>query len=341
MGEYVVNVSVDTDQLDNLGLASQRMGSEGREMGNGHLAMIIVPVTAASKPAAEIMDGPDGKDMRQSFVTNLVERNGWSKTPQSLFNHFRNIPHRLHNYLHVRLKHLAKNEQQFDIAKPIALGENKSSKTWQADLERQMHAWRENSYWVDHPPEIKEVISRKVLVDEDLRQVVEVEQAAIWRFLWWSGTISVHVLVDQNRKGHTVKFKQGKSGFMKRFEGTWKVEPLFVDEKLCSQKPNSWAEYETCSGGNGRVGSTVSLNQLIQPALVPPAPISWYLRGITTRTTEMLIQDLLAEALRLRGAATAAAPPAHLEAVSGEKGGLRTYDIKERWHSKRRKHKKK
>ena len=28
---------------------------------------------------------------------------------------------------------------------------------------------------------------------------------AIWRFLWWLGTISVHVFVDQNRKDHTVR----------------------------------------------------------------------------------------------------------------------------------------
>ncbi|GMP82776.1 hypothetical protein CsSME_00036937 [Camellia sinensis var. sinensis] len=52
---------------------------------------------------------------------------------------------------------------------------------------------------------IKEVISRRVLVDEGSRQVVELEQAALWRFLWWSGTISVHVLVDQNREDHTVR----------------------------------------------------------------------------------------------------------------------------------------
>lgn len=34
--------------------------------------------------------------------------------------------------------------------------------------------------------------------------MVELEQAALWRFLWWSGTISVHVLVDQNRADHSV-----------------------------------------------------------------------------------------------------------------------------------------
>ncbi|KAJ7943649.1 protein of unknown function (DUF220) [Quillaja saponaria] len=148
---------------------------------------------------------------------------------------------------------------------------------------------------------IKEVISRKVLVDEGLRQVVEVEQAAIWRFLWWSGTISVHVLVDQNREDYSMKFKQVKTGFMKKFEGYWNVEPLFIDEKTCLPfKPKTWEDYCACTGGKGRIASQVSLEQIIQPAIVPPPPMSWYLRGITTKTTEMLIHDLLAEAVRIR-----------------------------------------
>jgi len=51
----------------------------------------------------------------------------------------------------------------------------------------------------------QEVVSRKVLVDEGHRQVVDLDQAAIWKFLWWSGTISINVLVDQNRKDHSVR----------------------------------------------------------------------------------------------------------------------------------------
>ncbi|RZC46678.1 hypothetical protein C5167_039627 [Papaver somniferum] len=50
-----------------------------------------------------------------------------------------------------------------------------------------------------------EVISRKVLVDEGSRQVVEVEQAAMWKFLWWSGIIAVHVMVGQNIDDHSVR----------------------------------------------------------------------------------------------------------------------------------------
>uniref|UniRef100_A0A1J3CPU7 DUF220 domain-containing protein n=2 Tax=Noccaea caerulescens TaxID=107243 RepID=A0A1J3CPU7_NOCCA len=182
---------------------------------------------------------------------------------------------------------------------------------------------------------IKEVLSRKVVVDEGLRQVVEVEQAALWRFLWWSGTISVHVLVDQNRADHSMRFKQVKSGFMKRFEGSWKVKPLFVDEDMCDRlKPKTVEEYNRCTGGKGRIGSKVTLDQLIQPAIVPPPPISWYLRGITAKTTEMLINDLLAETARIRRgfAATAGGETEDRD----EQRIVKSEDIKERWAKHRR-----
>ncbi|KAI9168654.1 hypothetical protein LWI28_000049 [Acer negundo] len=189
---------------------------------------------------------------------------------------------------------------------------------------------------------IKEVISRKVLVDEGLRQVVELDQAAIWKFLWWSGTISVNVLVDQNREDHSMKFKQVKTGFMEKFEGCWRVEPLFVDEKLCfPYKPKTWADYHLCTGGNGRIASRVSLEQLIQPAIVPPPPISWYLRGITAKTTEMLINDLLAETDRIRrGLDTATKSNENLEERCREIEDDFQIDqisnIKERWTLRRR-----
>ncbi|XP_042410727.1 uncharacterized protein LOC122000383 [Zingiber officinale] len=187
---------------------------------------------------------------------------------------------------------------------------------------------------------IKEVSSRKVLLDEGLRQVVEVEQAAIWRFLLWSGTITVNLIVDQNRKDYTVKFKQGKSGFMKRFEGCWKIEPLFVDEQMCRPyKPRMWSDYDSCTQGKGRVGSVVSLDQLIQPALMPPPPISWYLRGITIRTTEMLVKDLFVEAARLRCTMNSEGDKGDLEGSvhhSMLDSGYGFVDMKQRWHVRRK-----
>nr|GMD95794.1 uncharacterized protein LOC109166813 [Ipomoea batatas]GMD98788.1 uncharacterized protein LOC109166813 [Ipomoea batatas] len=187
---------------------------------------------------------------------------------------------------------------------------------------------------------IQKVISRKVLLDEGPRQVVELEQAAMWKFLWWSGTISVHVLVDQNREDHSMNFKQVKTGFMKRFEGCWRVEPLLVDEELCHPyRPNNLADYVSYTKGKGRIGSKVSLEQLIQPALVPPPPISWYVRGITTKTTEMIINDLQAETARIRrSSSTENLRRLGLsEESSGESQTDSLCNIKERWALKRRK----
>lgn len=126
---------------------------------------------------------------------------------------------------------------------------------------------------------------------------------------------------------------------MKRFEGCWRVEPLFVDEKICYPfKPKTWEDYNSCTGGKGRIGSRVSLDQLIQPSIVPPPPISWYLRGITSRTTEMLITDLLAETARIRGSFDPAKSGDNHESSNEtfDKQLEETSDIKKRWALRRR-----
>ncbi|KAK1425870.1 hypothetical protein QVD17_21232 [Tagetes erecta] len=185
---------------------------------------------------------------------------------------------------------------------------------------------------------IQAVLSRKVLLDEGSRQIVELEQAAIWRFLWWSGTISVHVLVDQNREDYSMKFKQVKPGFMKRFEGSWRVEPLLLDEKLCHPfKPKTLSEYMSCTQCNGRIASKVTLQQLVEPAIVPPPPISWYLRGITAKTVEMLINDLVEEAARIKGASASDLVTTNSSLNQALSNEFQTLDIKERWALRRRK----
>ena len=114
---------------------------------------------------------------------------------------------------------------------------------------------------------------------------------------------------------------------------------MFVDEKTCFPfKPKTWDEYDSCTGGKGRIGSKVSLEQLIQPAIVPPPPISWYLRGITSRTTEMLINDLLAEATRIRGVSdsTNSVIEPSEQQTPYERLVDEVCDIKERWALRRR-----
>jgi len=137
-----------------------------------------------------------------------------------------------------------------------------------------------------------------------------------------------------------MKFKQTKTGFMKKFEGCWRVEPLFVDEAMCHPfKPMTKEDYNACTRGKGRIGSKVSLEQILQPAIVPPPPISWYLRGITARTTEMLINDMLAETARIRGGYEAEkSKTQELQGKPGENVDLVAYsnDIKERWILRRK-----
>lgn len=136
-----------------------------------------------------------------------------------------------------------------------------------------------------------------------------------------------------------MKFKQTKAGFMKKFEGCWRVEPLFVDEAMCHPfKPVTKEDYNACTRGKGRIGSKVSLKQTLQPSIVPPPPLSWYLRGITARTTEMLINDMLAETARIRGGYEAEKSKAEeLQGKPGENVDLvsNTSDIKERWKLRR------
>lgn len=132
-------------------------------------------------------------------------------------------------------------------------------------------------------------------------------------------------------------FKQVKPGFMKKFEGRWKLEPLLLDENLCHPfKPKTLSEYMSRTQGNGRIGSKVTLQQLVEPAIVPPPPISWYLRGITAKTVEMMMNDLLDEAARIKGV-PAADSNIHQELVSNELKLDEITDIKERWALRRRK----
>ncbi|KAG2257387.1 hypothetical protein Bca52824_076681 [Brassica carinata] len=186
---------------------------------------------------------------------------------------------------------------------------------------------------------IKECISRKVLTEEGPMQTVDVKQAAAWKFLWWAGTFPVHLIVQENRKNLTSKYKQEKTMFMKVFEGCWRVEPLFIDEHLCDRmKPKTLQDYDSCSNGRGRIGSKVTMDQMFQPsAILTPPPLSWYIRGITIKTTESMIEDLLAEAARLRGGGGGGG---HDDDGQGENGAVleksKDEHIKERWRSRRR-----
>eukprot|EP00246_Nothoceros_aenigmaticus_P004235 TRINITY_DN15687_c0_g1_i1.p1 TRINITY_DN15687_c0_g1~~TRINITY_DN15687_c0_g1_i1.p1 ORF type:complete len:323 (+),score=53.47 TRINITY_DN15687_c0_g1_i1:226-1194(+) len=235
-----------------------------------------------------------------------------------------------------RLNNLTKGQWQSASVLKAANSEEKSAAATAKSRDQELSPWRMNSSWKEETPNLEVTVPkgslcelrsefivgippnalfdilidpenkrvfkdiqalnfREVLEDGEDRQLVEMEQVAIWRFLWMSGTLNVRLLVDQDRRSHTVKYRLSQEGFMKKFEGSWKIEPVFVDLDDTSVSSASTP---------GRVASLVKLHQDLQPALVPPPPISWYVRGITAKATERLLLDLQVEAKRLREGST-------------------------------------
>uniref|UniRef100_K3ZVE0 DUF220 domain-containing protein n=1 Tax=Setaria italica TaxID=4555 RepID=K3ZVE0_SETIT len=213
------------------------------------------------------------------------------------------------------------------------MGKESCTAAAQFSLDRQLQAWRNNPSWTDEPPEIKVTVPEGSLCNLNLRFKAGLPPDAVY-----------NIIIDPENKrvfkNIKVKFKQGRTGFMRKFEGCWRIEPIFVDKEVCLPlHPCTLEEYESCTGGRGRVASAITLDQLIEPALLPPPPISWYLRGITSRTTEMLVNDLIAETARLRGISNNADGKQDVEEIcdaSKSHPVIECGDIKERWRQRRK-----
>ncbi|XP_010477644.1 PREDICTED: uncharacterized protein LOC104756716 [Camelina sativa] len=152
--------------------------------------------------------------------------------------------------------------------------------------------------------ELLENVSRKVVKEDGARLTVESEKAVAWKFRSWSGTIPITLDFVENRKNLSAVYMKNKMKFMKTFEGSWKVEPVYVDsERLCkNMKPKSREEYQKCSGGQGRIASKVTMEQTFQPStLLNLPPLSWYIRKITIKITKDLVQDLQDRGAIIRG----------------------------------------
>ncbi|CAA7036048.1 unnamed protein product [Microthlaspi erraticum] len=137
--------------------------------------------------------------------------------------------------------------------------------------------------------------SRKVLKKDGPREIAKTEKAVAVDVLWWSGSIPITLIVYENQKDLTAKYKKERMMFMKVFEGSYKVEPLYVDSKrLCKNiVPKSPKEYKRCSGGQGKIASKVTMDQYFQPDFpLNLPPFSWYIREITINTTKTLLKML-------------------------------------------------
>ncbi|XP_048592696.1 uncharacterized protein LOC106355200 [Brassica napus] len=114
-----------------------------------------------------------------------------------------------------------------------------------------------------------DTIATMVLKKDGPRQITEVEKVLRWKILGYNGAIPIHVIIDENHQKVTATYKKVKVKYMKVFEGSWKMEPLYVDqERLCKSRSQiSEEEYKKCSGGKGRIGSKVTMEHIFNPLL--------------------------------------------------------------------------
>jgi hypothetical protein len=83
-------------------------------------------------------------------------------------------------------------------------------------------------------------------------------------------------------------FDLAQQGMMKKFSGSWKIEPMLASEMSIG----SWES-------NAAPGSWVNFQQVLEPVIVPPWPLNGYVRGVTERIIREMLADLQRECLRL------------------------------------------
>ncbi|XP_023644788.1 uncharacterized protein LOC17900525 isoform X2 [Capsella rubella] len=168
------------------------------------------------------------------------------------------------------------------------------------ELKKQLKLWRaseKRGAWHDYPPKVKEHRSSKVFSDlGPTEKHVKVEKAAPWRFLWWSGSIPVHLTFNESRQDFSAIYMIPKENamFMKTLYGKWKIEPWYIDNsRYCKPRlPKNRQEYRQCTGGKGLIGSKVTLMQSFQPSsYLNFPPLSWYIRRVTIKTTKALVEE--------------------------------------------------
>ncbi|KAH7364995.1 hypothetical protein KP509_18G002800 [Ceratopteris richardii] len=145
---------------------------------------------------------------------------------------------------------------------------------------------------------IKEVAYRKVLQDDGNKQLVEVEQIGRWQFLFLSGTFSCRVLVEQDRRAHSMVFDLVRQGMMKKFSGSWKIDE-FSPSKASNDCESQVTSESKGSEKQASVGSWITFNQVVEPAIIPPWPLNGYVRGVTAKIVREILGDLQRECIRL------------------------------------------
>lgn len=93
-----------------------------------------------------------------------------------------------------------------------------------------------------------------------------------------------------------------KGGMMRKFTGAWKIEPMTASEAAPDNLPTTAAAAEGSPAPGSDdpiVGSWVTFQQVVEPSITPPWPLSSYIRGITEKIVRDMLADLQRECQRL------------------------------------------
>lgn len=144
---------------------------------------------------------------------------------------------------------------------------------------------------------VKQVLHRNVLEDDGNTQVVDVEQLGRWKFLCFGGSFATKLRVTQDRRCKTVKYALQSGGFMRTFDGTWKI----VENKLGSEEEDrvDGKPMDGPAAGCSPEGARVHLAQELSLAVSPPASLSRMIGKITAHTSKNILHDLYEESLRI------------------------------------------
>lgn len=124
---------------------------------------------------------------------------------------------------------------------------------------------------------IEECTYRKVLYEKQQKQRVAVEHQSGWKFLWHKGQFATKLLVEQDNKAMVMAFRLAESGFMKNFEGFWRMEPVPGDPEA----------------------TIAVLHQNVLPVVYMPG-LNWALTKICKAQIETLLHDVHTEVDRIK-----------------------------------------
>lgn len=124
---------------------------------------------------------------------------------------------------------------------------------------------------------VTECTHRKVVHNDGKgRQRVEVDHRSEWRFLWHHGSFTTSLLVEQDDNARVMAFRLRRPGFMKSFEGFWRMEDLPGDK-----------------GGTYAV-----LHQNLLPCVSAPG-LNWLVTKVCRAQIENMLKDLKQEIRRV------------------------------------------